>query len=213
MLKKDLNYQEKNWIGKFGNEYTVRNKINKKVIVDCEEMFTKIFQKLKKHNFKKILEVGCNQGRNLIALKNISKAELFAVEPNKLSRESLLKNRIIKEENVKDSLATKLPFSDNIFDLVFTSVVLIHVPENKIKKAIKEIFRVSKNYVLAIEYFSPETNVVKYRGKKNLLFKRDYGSIYMDSFKNIKLIDYGFFWKRVSGQDNVNWWLFKKTKI
>ncbi len=210
MLKKKLTYQEKTWTGLFGNQYTKRNSVNKKIINDCEKVFLKIFKKTQLENFKNILEVGCNQGRNLRALKNISNAELFAIEPNESSRKLIVKKKVLKKENLKNAFVVDLPFSDNFFDLVFTSVVLIHIPENQIIKAMSEINRVSKKFILCIEYFNPTTTTIKYRGKKDLLFKRDYGSLYMENFKNLELVDYGFFWKKVTEQDNVTWWLFKK---
>ena len=127
-----------------------------------------------------------------------------------VSKESIKKKDGIISNNIVEAFADDIPFKNSFFDLVFTSVVLIHIPNNKLKKCIDEIYRVSKKYILTIEYFSPNNEEVEYRGKKELLFKRDYGSAFLDRYPELKLIDYGFFWKRVTLQDNVNWWLFKK---
>ena len=52
--------------------------------------------------------------------------------------------------------------------------------------------------------------MITYQKEKNLLFKRDYGEIFLNNFKNVNLIDYGFLMKRFSGFDNCNFWLFEK---
>ena len=43
------------------------------------------------------------------------------------------------------------------------------------------------------------------------LFKRDFGSFWWDLYPDLKLVDYGFFWKRVAGLDDFTWWLFEKN--
>lgn len=107
--------------------------------------------------------------------------------------------------------AFNLPLSDNAIDLVFTSGVLIHIHPDKLGKAADEIVRVAGKYVLCLEYFSNEPEERPYRGEEGLLFKRDFGSYYLDRFDCLECIDYGFVWKRANKLfDNVNWWLFKK---
>lgn len=50
----------------------------------------------------------------------------------------------------------------------------------------------SKKYILVVEYFSHKPVEVKnYKGKKNLLFKRDFGKLFNDK-KNLICVDYGF---------------------
>lgn len=208
-MKKN-NIQENMWIGQFGDSYSKRNIVTPEKVDDCKYIFKKIFSKVKTKEINRVLEVGCNLGRNLIALKKLLDCECFGVEPNRYAREKLKKLKNFKDQNIVDAFADNIPFENELFDLVFTSVVLIHIPNNKINNCLDEIFRLSKKYILTIEYFSPEYQEIIYRGEKKLLFKRDYGTLFMDRFKNLDLVDYGFFWKRVTTQDNVNWWLFKK---
>ena len=73
-----------------------------------------------------------------------------------------------------------------------------------------EIFRVSSRYILCIEYFSPDPVTIHYRGHDDLLFKRDYGGLWLDWYPVLEHVADGFFWKRTTGLDNVNWWLFRK---
>ncbi len=46
---------------------------------------------------------------------------------------------------------------------------------------------------------------------EGVLFKRDFGSFWLDNFPDIEVLDYGFAWKRVTAMDNVTWWIFKKV--
>ena len=55
----------------------------------------------------------------------------------------------------------------------------------------------------------PET--IPYRGHTEALFKRDFGSFWLDCFPDLRVLDYGFFWKRLTGLDNLTWWLFEKS--
>ena len=48
------------------------------------------------------------------------------------------------------------------------------------------------------------------RRRTGLLFKRDFGALWMDRFHGLRIVDYGFFWKRATGLDNLTWWLFEK---
>ena len=100
--------------------------------------------------------------------------------------------------------------ADGSIDLVFTSGVLIHVAPEFLEVAYREMYRVARRYLLTIEYFSAEPETKTYRGEDGLLFKRDFGSLWLDLFPPLILVDYGFFWKRATGLDNLTWWLFAK---
>ena len=51
-----------------------------------------------------------------------------------------------------DGHAADLIFAPDAFDLVLTCGLLIHIPPDQIRQVIEELVRVSKRYVLAIEY-------------------------------------------------------------
>ena len=80
-----------------------------------------------------------------------------------------------------------------MIDLVFTSVVLIHIPDQDINKVINEIFRVSSKFILIIEYFSPVDECVTYKLK--MIYYSKVMEVFPDNFKELKLVDYGFFGK------------------
>ena len=134
----------------------------------------------------KILEVGCNVGSQLHALQGLGFTSLVGVDINRQALEVAKKNLI--GIDVLLASAFDLPFKDNYFDLVFTSGVLIHISPKDILQALKEIVRVSKKYILGLEYFNEEYLEVEYRGQKDMLWKTDFAKLYIDNFQELELL-------------------------
>ena len=172
--------------------------------------YAQILEHLPVPKLSSILEVGANIGINLRALSRLTTAQIFAVEPNQRARKRLVDDAVLPQENIFDATAAKLPFDDGSIDLVFTSGVLIHIPPVGLNTAYAEIYRVSSRYILSLEYFSPTPEAKTYRGEEDLLYKRDYGGLWLDNYPTLKLLADGFLWKRTTGLDNLNWWLFQK---
>jgi spore coat polysaccharide biosynthesis protein SpsF len=172
--------------------------------------FTEIFAHMKDSPPASILEVGANIGINLRALTRLTDAQLFAVEPNARAREQLVVDKVVPGDRAFDAMATKLPLDDGAADLVFTSGVLIHVPPENLETAYGEMHRVAARYVLSLEYFSQAPVSIPYRGHEGLLFKRDFGGMWLDLFPALEPVANGFFWRRTTGLDDLNWWLFRK---
>ena len=199
------------WQGSTGNKYIERNKFEEWKLAPGIAAFQKILQNFK---FKSVLEVGSNIGLNLIYLNQLygEDLDLFAVEPNiaafnKLASEAQLKN-LKKAWNCN---AFNLPLEDGSIDLVFTSGVLIHIAPEDLRRATDEVVRVANKFVLCMEYFSHKAESIEYRGRKGLLFKRDFGAFYQDTYPELKCRDYGFLWQREFAVfDNLTWWLFEK---
>lgn len=203
--------QLKFWQGSTGNKYIERNKFEEWKLAPGIAAFQKILQNFK---FKSVLEVGSNIGLNLIYLNQLygEDLDLFAVEPNiaafnKLTSQAQLKN-LKKAWNCN---AFNLPLEDGSIDLVFTSGVLIHIAPADLQRATDEVVRVANKFVLCIEYFSHKPESIEYRGRNGLLFKRDFGAFYQDTYPALKCRDYGFLWQREFAVfDNLTWWLFEK---
>lgn len=56
--------------------------------------------------------------------------------------------------------------------------------------------------------------MIEYQGKKDKLFKRDFGKLYLENF-NLKLVDYGFLRGHLyddAGFDDITYWLFEKSE-
>ncbi len=117
---------------------------------------------------------------------------------------------VLPAERLYAGFGDSIPLPDGAVELAFTSGVLIHVEPGRLPATLDEIHRVSSKYVLACEYFSPTPEAKPYRGHEGLLFKNDFGGLYMDRFADLALVDYGFFWKRATGIDDATWWLFRK---
>lgn len=198
------------WRGSFGDAYTDRNRATPEQIDLVATAYAPILEHVPEPKLSSILEVGANIGINLRALSKLTAAEIFAVEPNDRARKRLVDDAVLPKENIFDATAAKLPFGDASIDLVFTSGVLIHIPPEGLDTAYAEIFRVSSRYILSLEYFSPTPEAKTYRGEDDLLYKRDYGGLWLDNYPTLTLLGDGFLWKRTTGLDNLNWWLFQK---
>ncbi len=198
------------WKGEFGDDYLMRNRATEETVGNAAHAFTEILSHVKDNPPASILEVGANIGINLRALVRLTDAELFAVEPNASARERLVADEVIPQDRLFDAVATELPLDDVAVDLVFTSGVLIHVPPEDLETAYGEINRVAARYILSIEYFSPKPVSIPYRGHEGLLFKRDFGGMWLDLFPGLEPVANGFFWRRTTGLDDINWWLFRK---
>ena len=200
------------WKGEFGDAYTGRNEVSAEKLRQLTAAWQAILRTMETDAPKSILEVGANIGLNLRALRPISSAEFYAVEPNAKARERLLDDNIVARDHLFDAAVGELPLADSHVDLCFTSGVLIHVPPGDLLDSCREIHRVSRTYVLCMEYFAAEPETKQYHGLGDLLFKRDFGSFYLENFPDLDVVDYGFFWKPATGLDNITWWLFRKSK-
>lgn len=202
--------QLQHWTGAFGDAYVDRNPPNDQNVRLRLRALAPILARLDGDRPRSILECGCNVGLNLRALRSLTDAELFAIEPNSAARERVLRDGVLDAEHLVGATTTSLPHADASIDLVFTCGVLIHVPPEDLAASMKEVHRVARKYVLAIEYFSPRPESVPYRGSTELLWKRDFGGAYLDAFPSLTPIDTGFLWSRTSGCDDATWWLFRK---
>lgn len=188
------------WRGDFGKEYTDRNEVDWE---DRQITFRGILDGLA---IDSVLEIGCNRGHNLIALSHLlgDDCDIVGIEPNKYA--AVLARR--DELTVFDDSVYDLQFGDGEFNLVFTTGVLIHIPSDRLTNAITEIYRVSNEYILAMEYFSPVDISTSYRGSNDLLWKRNFPEIYMTTFPDLIMIRKGI----CNIPDEVHWWLWRKGK-
>ena len=193
------------WAQEFGNEYTRRNAQS-----DIEGR-AEIWRVLLPRHVESILEVGANVGHNLEAISQFSQADLYAVEPNQMAREGLYSTLDwLPRGHIREDYADKLSFEDSQVDLAFTCGVLIHIAPDKLMASMKEIHRVSRRYIICAEYFAPSEEMVPYRGVNDALWRRDYGSLYLDNFSDLHCISNFFAWKRMTAFDNITFWVFEK---
>lgn len=198
------------WRGEFGDEYRDRNVADKAMIAARTDMWKRILQPLADDPPKSILEVGANIGFNLRALGALTTARLKALEPNAGARKRLVDDGVVSADDVHDGAANNITLEDGAMDMVFTSGVLIHIAPDDLASSCAEMYRISSRYIVCAEYFADTPQEVRYREHDGLLFKRDFGGFWMDRFPDLQLVDYGFFWRRATGLDNLTWWLFCK---
>lgn len=185
--------QMEKWAGDFGKAYTERNPY---AFDDTEELYIKLYgvkRTTMNNEFigsldrsMKILEVGSNVGGQLIVLKEMGFNNLYGIELQSGAVE--FSKSITKGINIIQGSAFDIPFRDNYFDMVYTSGVLIHIAPEDIIAVMKEIHRSTKKHIWGMEYYAEEFTEIEYRGEKGLLWKADYSGLYLNTFKDLKLV-------------------------
>ncbi len=189
----EITKQMKEWMGKFGRNYTDRSALS---LTETDRLYKKTYGIryreitnlfLGKLSRKiRILEVGSNVGNKLSLLQEMGFKNLYGIEINKYAIElAKLKTRNI---NIIYGSAFDIPFKDGYFDLVFTSGLLIHIAPTEINIALREIHRCAKKYIWGFEYYSDKYAEVIYRGKKKLLWKANFLKSYLNLFKDLELV-------------------------
>jgi len=191
------------WRGNFGSEYTDRNVVDWRTRVG---VFRRLLSGL---DIRSALEIGANRGHNLVALRDVlGEGSIVAgIEPQAYARSIAVEAS--PDIDVREGTIYDVPFGSGAFDLVLTSGVLIHVPPADLDTALTEVHRVSRRYILAIEYFADEDTGVEYRGHADLLWKRDFGGHYQRLFPALSLVSTGDL-TAAEGFDQARWWLFER---
>ncbi len=199
------------WRGDFGNDYADRNSLRTEFLRARTAMWSDILRHTLTAPPQTILEVGANIGVNLRALRMLTDARFLAVEPNDKARAILVEDGIVAPPDVRPGIASAIDFPDRSADLAFTSGVLIHIHPDQLLASLREIHRCAARWIVAVEYFADRPTEVAYRGHTNVLFKRDFGSEWLDRFPDLRPVAYGFEWKRATALDNLTWWLLERT--
>ena len=157
------------WAGEFGNEYVDRNRVD---WLKRERFWRSIMP----DDVETVLEVGCNIGSNLKAIRGAVGITGVGVDVNE---------KALLEAAGAGFEVHRMPGQDvsqrlghDAFDLVFTAGVLIHVPPEDLDQTMAAIVEASKKYVLAVEYAHPQDTMIEYRGHADKLWKRPYGQLY-----------------------------------
>lgn len=186
------------WAGSFGDAYVERNRFD----WTKRERF---WRSLIPDDVKTILEVGCNLGSNLKAIRGAVGIDAVGVDVNE---------KALLEAAGAGFEVHRMPGSEvsqrlghEAFDLVFTAGVLIHVPPEDLDQTMAAIVEASKKYVVAIEYAHETAQMVEYRGHEDKLWKRPYGRIY--EAMGLKTIGFGFAGPD-RGFDSCAYWLMEK---
>ena len=204
--KKFSTDQELFWSGKFCEDYIKRRNNGQDLSANLS-FFSNSLKNCEKTN--SCIEFGSNIGMNLIALKMLfPEIQLEAVEINSKAVQILISkipDVIAHNTSIIDLQPTKQ------FDLVLTKTVLIHVNPAYLNLIYEKLYNSAKKYILICEYYNPTPVSVEYRGYKDMLFKRDFAGEIMSLYQNLKLLDYGFLYKRDKFKhDDITWFLLEK---
>jgi pseudaminic acid biosynthesis-associated methylase len=181
------------WKSDFGRDYTDRNtfdpdELDRLYVKNYGVARTEINRTLL-HDIPKqasFLEVGCNNGNQLLLLRQMGYSNLSGVELQPYALE--IARRRLPGVSLNLGSALSLPHEDSAFDVVFTSGVLIHIAPRDLARALDEIHRCSRRYIWGMEYYAPEETEVSYRDHTGLLWKMDYARRYLERFPDLELV-------------------------
>ena len=198
--------QEKFWSGEFGEQYIKRN-CDESIIAANTALFSRILSRT--DSVKSVIEFGANIGLNLIAIKRLlPNIVLSAIEINSKAVEELKKIGGVKTYT-QSILEYEVDFQR---DFVFTKGVLIHINPEMLPVVYDLMYRTSSRYICVIEHYNPTPVEVNYRGHRERLFKRDFAGELMEEYDDLRLLDYGFVYRRDNNfiYGDENWFLLEK---
>jgi len=200
-------HQEQFWAGDFGDAYIGRNQGNE-LLASNLNFFSNALRRVEK--ISSCLEFGANIGMNLKAIKLLyPNIAIKAIEINKEAAGELSSN--IGSTNVFEGSIFDYP-GEKKADLTLIKGVLIHINPEMLQMVYEKLYQASQKYILIAEYYNPTPVSINYRGHDDKLFKRDFAGEILEKFSDLKLIDYGFVYKRdvVFPQDDITWFLMEK---
>jgi spore coat polysaccharide biosynthesis protein SpsF len=199
--------QEGFWAGEFGDAYIERN-VEDRIVAGNTALFSRALGLA--GPISTVVEFGANIGLNLRSLGHLyPDAVRRGVEINAQAAERL--RAVIGANNVYEgSILDYSPSQPS--DLVLIKGVLIHINPDVLEAVYDKLYAASSKYVLVCEYYNPSPVTVNYRGHENRLFKRDFAGEMLDRFADLRLIDYGFVYRRDPSfpLDDITWFLLKK---
>lgn len=114
-----------------------------------------IIKALSHMSFGSVLEIGCGAGANLYNIKrHFPLVEVGGID---ISKDAIdMCNKLMPDAAVFEvASADKMFLQDKSSDVVLSDACLIYIDPLHINKVIKEIKRVSRKYVLFVEFHSP----------------------------------------------------------
>jgi pseudaminic acid biosynthesis-associated methylase len=199
--------QEAFWAGEFGTAYMERNQ-GDALLASNLHFFAKALRAAL--GVDSCIEFGANIGMNLRALKLLYPAqEQFGIEINADAVREL--GIVIPPSHViHSSILDFIP--QRTWDLVLIKGVLIHIDPSVLEQVYEKLVTAAARYLLIAEYYNPSPVAVTYRGHSNRLFKRDFAGEIMERRPEMKLVDYGFAYRRDPNvpQDDINWFLLER---
>ncbi len=200
--------QEAFWAGDFGDSYISRN-TSQQLLASNLSYFSRALRPAPR--IASCIEFGANVGMNLKALQQLYPSCAFrGVEIN--GKAATLLGEVIGPENVFCGSILDYAIEEPA-DLSFTKGVLIHIDPDLLPAVYDKLYEASRRYIMVGEYYSPSPATISYRGHSDRLYKRDFAGEILDRFKDLRLVDYGFCYRRDPAfpQDDITWFLMEKA--
>lgn len=198
--------QEAFWAGNFGEEYINRNK-GDDLLASNLDFFAKALRST--YGIKNCIEFGANIGMNLKALKLLyPNINSHAIEINVEAARQL--GSVISPANIYNTSILDFEPARN-WDLTLIKGVLIHINPNVLPQVYDKLVASMGRYLMVAEYYNTFPVAVPYRGHSDRLFKRDFAGEIMDLHPQLRLVDYGFAYRRDPNfpQDDITWFLME----
>ena len=199
--------QEAFWAGDFGTDYIARNQ-GDLLLASNLDFFCKALRQARKA--ESCIEFGANIGMNLKALKLLYPGQQqFGIEINHEAAGQLAE--VIPAQHVfNQSILEFAP--EHQCDLALIKGVLIHINPDVLPQVYDKLVASTARYLMVAEYYNPSPVAIPYRGHADRLFKRDFAGEIMDRHSQMRLLDYGFAYKRDPNfpQDDITWFLMEK---
>ncbi|PKL42514.1 MAG: pseudaminic acid biosynthesis-associated methylase [Candidatus Riflebacteria bacterium HGW-Riflebacteria-1] len=199
--------QEEFWAGSFGVDYINRNESPQLLAANLSFYATAL---KKAGKISSCIEFGANIGMNLKALKLLyPDIALRGIEINPQAAGRLAE--LIGPANTFQTSIFDFATKEKA-DLALIKGVLIHLNPEMLHVAYEKLYEASNKYILIAEYYNPSPVAIKYRGHEDRLFKRDFAGEMLEKYPDLKLLDYGFLYRRdpVFPQDDITWFLLGK---
>lgn len=199
--------QEKFWATDFGTDYIDRNQ-GEALLASNLNFFSQALRVAQRP--ASCIEFGANIGMNMRALKLLFPGqEQHGIEINPDAAKELA--TVIPAQNVIEGSIMDFDM-DRTWDLALIKGVLIHINPDLLPKVYERLVAAAGRYLMVAEYYNPSPVAIPYRGHSDRLFKRDFAGEIMDAHPEMKLIDYGFAYRRDPKfpQDDITWFLLQK---
>ncbi|MBR8836580.1 MAG: class I SAM-dependent methyltransferase [Stigonema ocellatum SAG 48.90 = DSM 106950] len=119
-------------------------------------------QKLTIHSETKVLDLCCGSGQATQFLVKYSQ-NVTGLDASPLSMKRAREN--VPSASYVEAFAEEMPFADNLFDIVHTSVALHEMEQQQLRKILKEVYRVLKSGgVFTLVDFHTPTNPIFWPG-------------------------------------------------
>ncbi|CAG1001268.1 hypothetical protein BURK2_03040 [Burkholderiales bacterium] len=199
--------QEAFWAGSFGTDYISRNE-GEQLLASNLHFFSTALRRAGR--IGSCLEFGANIGMNLRALKLLYPGlQASGIEINADAARQL--GELIGPGRVFNGSIFDYPAQQPV-ELALIKGVLIHINPDMLAATYRKLYEASSRYVLVCEYYNPAPVAIPYRGHSDRLFKRDFAGEMLEMFPDLRLVDYGFAYRRDPAfpQDDITWFLMEK---